>query len=122
MKEKLKEVGNHLRENKKLYLTGVACLVVGVVGTLLLVKQSNQISISNPALVNWKPNANTIQVNMVRPGPKSFVVQCHETQQTWPSIHQAAESLGLNPSEISKHLKGERMNVDGLHFAKLAEI
>lgn len=117
----INRVKNHVKENKSAYIAGGVCLLIGSVGTALAFHNAN-ISIANPAIVNYKPIANTIQVSMTRPGPKSFIVQCLEDQKTWPSLRQAAKDLNVNPSELSKHLKGGVPAVNGLHFEKLGEV
>ena len=71
------KVKNHFKKHKNKYLIGlgaVACVGVGYG----LRPENSQVSISNPALINYRPSSNTVQVQMTRPGPKSFVVQCLE--------------------------------------------
>lgn len=115
------KIGTHLKKNKNAY---IACGVTAVVAGLgvLLVSRSGNVSISNPAVVNWKPIANTVQVSMTRPGPKAFVVQCLENQKMWPSLRATAKDIGHNPGTLSAHLKGLVPDIDGLHYEKLAEI
>jgi hypothetical protein len=120
MSKKTERIKKHFVDNQKLYI-GVGIGVV-VTAVAVVVCRSTQIAITNPALVNWKPTSTVVQVQMVRPGPKAFVVQCLETQRTWPSIRSAAEDLGMNPMAISNHLKGKFPDAGGLHFEKLAEI
>lgn len=119
--ERVQKVRLHFKENRKTYLVGAGSMVVGAVG-MLVASRSGNISISNPAMLNWKPVANTVQVSMTRPGPKSFVVQEVVSQKTWPSLRATAKDLGLNPGELSKHLKGEVPDIGGLCFEKIAEI
>jgi hypothetical protein len=120
MGKKVEKVKKHFSENKQLYIgigIGVVVTVVSVV-----ICRSTQIAITNPALVNWKPVSNVVQVQMIRPGPKSFVIQCLETQKTWPSMRAAAKDLGLHPSAITNHINGKFPDAGGFHFEKLAEI
>lgn len=114
------KIKNHFRKHKVAYISVGVSVTAGVAVGLLVGR--GQVSISNPAMVNYKPVANTVQVQMVRPGPKSFVVQCVESGQVWPSIRQAAESTKLSPGLISGHLKGKFADVGGFHFIKLDEI
>lgn len=122
MSEKTEKIKKHFQDNKKTYIIGGSCLAVGVVVGVIISRQTVQVAVANPALVNWKPVSNIVQVQMVRPGPKAFVVQCIETQKTWPSIREAAKDLGINPGKLSSHLIGKFSDVNGLHFEKLAEI
>jgi hypothetical protein len=121
MGKKKEQIKKHFVDNQKLYI-GVGIGIVVTAVAVVVFKTSPQVAITNPALVNWKPTSNIIQVQMVRPGPKSFVIQCLETQRTWPSMREAAKDLGINPMAISNHLKGKFPDAGGLHFEKLAEI
>lgn len=122
MSEKIEKIKSHFRDNKKSYIVGGSCLVVGVAVGVVICKQSTQIAVANPAIVNWKPVSNIVQVQMVRPGPKSFVIQCVEDQRVWPSLRAAAEDLGVHPNIVSKHLKGTYDTVKDLHLEKVAEL
>jgi hypothetical protein len=119
--EKTDKIKKHFRDHKEAYIVGGICLAVGVT-TGIVLSRSTQIAITNPALMNWKPVSNVVQVQMVRPGPKAFVVQCVENQTTWPSMRAAAEAMNVNRAELINHLKGLIPDVNGLHFEKVAEI
>lgn len=119
--KKLEQIKTHVRENKKAYVIGGSAAAAGITAGLILGSRG-QISISNPAMINYKPIANTVQVQMTRPGPKSFMVQCLENQQTYPSLRQAAKDLGVNVRELSEHIRGLQDSVAGLHFEKVAEL
>lgn len=118
---KMDKIKTHFDENKKAYIIGGSVVVVGIAGGFILGNRG-QVSISNPAMINYKPVANTVQVQMDRPGPKSFMVQCLENQQTYPSLRQAAKDLGVNVRELSDHIRGLQDSVAGLHFEKKAEL
>lgn len=118
---KLDKIRTHISENRKVYIAAGIGVVVGgsavaatLYGRSIVVNDSLNVSINSP-----KTN---VVVQMVRPGPKSYAIQCLENQQAYPSLRQAAKELGVNASEISKHLKGERDAVCGLHFVKRAEL
>lgn len=119
--KKLEQIKTHLSENKKAYIIGGSAATIGIAAGLILGSRG-QVSISNPAIINYKPIANTVQVQMTRPGPKAFVVQCAETQEVWPSIRQAAKDLGIDRGTLAKHLAGEYASAAGQTFAKVAEI
>lgn len=118
----------HVKRNEDRYTSFAAGAVSGAVlfgvHATLRGRDSGQVSISNPALINIKPESTTnqIQVNMLRPGPKSHVVQCVETGAVFPSIRQAGRDLGIPASVISGHLNGKLDNAGGLHFDKIDEL
>lgn len=122
MSEKIDRIKKHFVDNKKTYIVGGVGVAIGVAVGVVICKQSTQIAVANPAVVNWKPVSNIVQVQMVRPGPKSFVVQCIEDQRVWPSLRAAADDLGVHPNIISKHLKGAYDTVKDLHLEKVAEL
>lgn len=118
----------HVKSNEDRYTSFAAGVVSGAVlfGVHATLRgcAPGQVSISNPALINIKPESTTnqIQVNMLRPGPKSHVVQCVETGAVFPSIRQAGRDLGIPASVISGHLNGKLDNAGGLHFDKIDEL
>lgn len=116
------KIKQHLSRNKKTYIVGGAGLLVGATTGFLLCKNGIQIVDSGKLVhIQWK-SPNTVHVEMVRPGPKSFVVQCEESQLVYPSVRAAAKDLGMAPSIISKNLKGEYPDAKGFHFVKLSEV
>jgi hypothetical protein len=122
MSEKTEKIKKHFRDNKKSYVIGGSCLTIGVVVGVVICRQTTQVAIANPAVVNWKPVSNIVQIQMVRPGQKAFVVQCLDDQRIWPSITAAAKDLGIDPKLISGNIKGLLDDAKGLHFEKIAEI
>jgi hypothetical protein len=121
MNERIEKIKQHFKDNKNVYTIGGICLVVGGVAGVLSSTKSVQV-VDNFNIKYKSPTSNVVEVTMIRPGPKSFVVQCLETQKTWPSLRSAAKDLGINPGELSKHLKGEVGSIDGKDFTKLAEV
>lgn len=127
MGEKVVAVKKHFSDNKKLYLgigIGVAVTTATVVifrGVSPVITTNIQKGYTLTGDVNQTINQ-IIEVGMSRPGPKSFVIQCTETQKIWPSIRAAADDLGVSRSVLGSHLKGTFPDVDGLHFEKLAEV
>jgi len=119
---KLQKVKKHLRENGKVYIvstiTGLTCIVV----TLVFAKKSkNQLAVIAETAIG---NANTIHnqtINMmsVKKGHPGFPVWCRELNRHWTTQTAAAKELGLNPVELSKHIRGQRDHVMGLHFERM---
>lgn len=122
MHARLERVKTHVQSNKTAYIVGGTCLVVGALGTMVVNRTGVQLAISNPGIINWRPSAMNLQINITRPGPKAFVIQCAETQEIWPSLRQAAKDLGHNPGTLSAHLKGKIPDVGGLHLEKVGEV
>lgn len=118
---KIESIKTHVREHKKAYIIGGSAAAAGITAGLILGSRG-QISIANPAMINYKPIANTVQVQMTRPGPKAFVIQCVETQEVWPSIRQAAKALEIDRGTLAKHLAGEYASAAGKTFTKVAEV
>lgn len=118
------KIKDHFKKHKGVYIGVGVGVTVGVAGTLLVCSgnSGNQAVQKVTALKTGDITQNVVQVQMTRPGPKSFVVQCIETQGTWPSIRQATKDMGLNASDISQHLKGARDTVGGFTFIKLDEL
>lgn len=115
------KVKQHISKNRKVYGVLAGGIAVGSIGTFLVfygrgvvINDSLNVSVNSP-----KTN---LVVQMVRPGPKSHAIQCLETQQVWPSIRQAAESLNIDRGSLTRHLKGEYEDVDGLKFFKIGEL
>ena len=115
------KVKTHFRENKKVYLAfagGVLLVYVangrrdGDSYSQRVIGKSGDMTITN----------NKIEVQMTRPGPKSYVVQCLENQATYPSLRAAARENGVSHGLLSGHLKGDIPDVNGKHYEKVAEI
>ncbi|ADD80956.1 gp065 [Rhodococcus phage ReqiPepy6] len=117
------QVKTHLRENKKVYIVGGACLAVGVLaGTTLLTKESPEIVV-NPKIqqiMSWKPTA-TLKVHIEALGDPGNIIQDVTTGTVYASQGQAARALGVNPARISEHLSGKIPNVQGHSFKFLGK-
>lgn len=122
MKQRIRK---HFAEHGKTYLYVIGGVIVGSAVTYILIKKPD-IFISTEG--DYSPVAidgatvNQVLVEMVRPGPMAYVIQCDETQSVYPSIRSAAEALGVWPTAISEYLKGNRSDVNGFHFTKITEI
>lgn len=128
MSKKIDKVKKHFSDNKQLYLgIGIGAVVTAAVAYLIIQgKDSVDVTAIQKGYTITGDVSNTInqiiEVGISRPGPKSFVIQCLESQKTWPSMRSAAEDLGVNPGKLSSHLNGKFPDVNGLHFEKLAEV
>ena len=122
--KKLDKVKQHFKRNSKLYLgigigTGVT-IVCGVV----FANTSTGKNYINCFNVNWKSTfkpTTVIVTELERRGHPGYIIRCLETDKKYASQNHAAELLKINPSDLSKHLNGERDSVKGLTFERLGE-
>lgn len=119
MHTRIQKIKNHLRENKRLYLTGGLCFlggalsVAGYKGTIQIVDSFN---------VKYKSTAtNVVIAELARRGHPGNLVKCKETGEVFASQNRAAEVLGIRATDISKFFKGDKKAVGGYTFEKLGE-
>ena len=118
----VEKIKDHVKENKKNYITGAICFGVGV-GTALLVGRRTELRqvIDSYKLQINSPTTNNVVATLERRGHPGNIVQCNETGEVVASQRRAAELLGLNAPEIVRHLQGTKSDVNGLTFTKIAE-
>lgn len=109
-------VVGHVRRNKGTYIGIVVSGVVsGTAGVILSRGDSVTVSPKIQQILNYKsPSTNTI--NNVYYGDPGNHVRCVETGDMWMSQGAASRSNGINPTYLSKHLRGQMENVGGLHY------
>lgn len=113
----------HLKRNKTTYISATAGVLAGAAGMYYyrgatVAKASQQIN----GLVNYKPTQNMLQITVVaRRGHPGNIVRVNETGQTFASVRQAAEALGLHRRDIFNQIHGERPDVKGFTFTNLGE-
>lgn len=125
MSEKIDRIKKHFSDNKKVYVVAGVTAAVSVATTVVIMKCRKvqaPVQLANHIVGDHNTILQEIHIDMCRPGPKSFVVKCTETQKVWPSIRAAAEDLKVNPGELSKHLRDMTESVKGMHFEKVAEL
>lgn len=126
-REKIEKIKQHFRDNKKVYIAIGTTAVVTAAGAVLLVKYNNvkvTQKASQNALVNYKPTIHQeqiVQVIIPPRGNSGNAIQCDQTHVIFPSQNFGAKDMGLNPSELSKHLNGLKDSVNGFTFTKLTE-
>jgi hypothetical protein len=119
MKETISKIKIHVRENKTVYITGISCLSVGVLVTLVGTKQ---LVVVDSFKFQWKTTTlNEITTVLARRGHPGNIVRCIETGETFASINRTANAMGLNRGNLSAHLSGHIPHVKGYHFEKLGE-
>lgn len=120
MKERIERVKSHLRENKKVYLSGTIGVGIGAVGALLTANKSSLVKNAQIQLLTWKSNQ-TLEVFIEALGDPGNIIQDNVTGTIYASQGQAARELGISASEISKHLNGKKDHVSGHIFTRLGK-
>ncbi|HMT88222.1 MAG TPA: hypothetical protein PKC73_01180 [Dermatophilaceae bacterium] len=116
------KIVNHLKNNKKTYITGGVCLVVGAAGAVLLTRNPAEMNVDSKIyqVLAWKPKA-TLEVYIEALGDPGNIIQDMTTGTIYASQNQAAKELGLNASRISQQLHGKATSVEGHVFQKLGK-
>lgn len=119
IKDKLSRVKEHFVENKRVYLTGGACFIMGAAAVyfrtddpMVSNKQSQFIAVNSPQ---------TMEVFIEALGDPGNIVQDIDTGTVYASQGQAARALGVSPSRVSDHLLGRLDHVDGHRLIKLGK-
>ena len=121
MNDKIK---THWEKYKQTYITVGVGVVVGVTIFIVARKTAPTLNIGKSAVVTdvkqfvIKGDLNyTITSN--RQGSPSWVVRCIETGDVFSSQNEAAKTLGINTSILSKQLNGLTESINGLHFERI---
>jgi len=118
MNQRIEKIKQHFHNNKKVYITGGVCLVVGAAGGVLYASKKAEMIVDAYKLQINSPTTNNIITQLILPalGDPGNVVQCIETGTIYASQRQAAKELGLSTSNVSKHLHGQLSHVKGNHL------
>ena len=117
---KVNKIKEHFKRNKKEYITGGVCLVVGAAGAVLSLRNTALINTKAVQVLTWKSNQ-TIEVHIEALGDPGNIIQDTATGDIWASQNQAAKALGVTASRVSSHLKGKQADVDGHVLTKLGK-
>ena len=112
----------HFKKNKKVYITGGICLVVGAASAVLALRNPSDMNVDNKIqqILSWKPQA-TLEVHIEALGDPGNLIQDISTGVIYPSQGKAARDLGLDPARISDHLNGKLPDVKGYVFERLGK-
>lgn len=119
-----KKMTNHLKRHRTIYITAGVCFVGGAVVGGLYFKtfgMNPQINQKAVALFNSTINQTAVQVTIDAPGNSGNVIKDLTTGTIYPSQNAAAKALGINPNNLSNHLKGKNADVTGHVFEKLID-
>lgn len=120
----IEKIKNHIKEHKEAYiagtLAGITCFIMGGIASQ---------RISRGITVTTKDGFTVLGKNVVmdnvsyisahRQGPPSWVVRCLETGAIFTSQKSAASEMGIDASNLSKHLNGVFDHADGYHFERI---
>ena len=116
---KWERVKNHFRENRKVYLAGGVCLVVGVALGYSLKDEGDDVKMEALGDINFgeldkSTNNTTNNVTTVNMGgPMHKIVKNTSTGEVFESVTAAAESAGVSTSSMSKHINGHTDHIFG---------
>lgn len=110
--DKIQSVKTHLSENKKVYIVGGVCLVIGAAGTVIVCTRPQTKVVVDSwkiTVLKWKSPTNNYVETIVQITPRGNLGKMiyNETQDVWyTSQNEAAEKLGVCPNSVARHLKG----------------
>ena len=91
-------------------------------GTSLSLAARQKISVARIGQPNhWKGRQHTEATKeLMREGKLGMSIRCLETGEVFPSINEAARSLGISKSNLRLHLKGRNKHAAGYTFEMVA--
>lgn len=114
------QVKTHLRENKKVYIVGGACLAVGVLAGVAFVRTGDiVVSGSNNQIVGKAKTVNQVMIQMVERSTPSKPVHLVGTNLYFNSLNEAARETGHSLSKLSRHVNGHIPDLNGDVFELL---
>lgn len=119
---KFENIKNHIRENKKVYVVGASCLVVGAgVGAVLVTTGGISIAVSgdNNQIVGKARTVNQVMVELVERSTPSKPVHLEGTNLYFSSLNEAARETGHSISKLSRHINGHIPDINGDVFTLL---
>jgi hypothetical protein len=127
MSEKIEKVKSHFRENKKTYIVGGSCLVVGAAAAAVVMKykvcvtQPTEVAQQfNQTAVGW--NINQTLVSFVERSTPSKPVHLVGTDRYFASLSEAARETGHYVADISKVVNGKMPDIKGDVFELLTPV
>lgn len=117
------KVKTHIQENKKVYIVGGVCLVVGIAGGVVLAKNKDVINISidgdgNEVIAKAK-TVNKVTIELVERSTPSKPVHLVGTNLYFNSLNEAARETGHSLSRISQNVNGHISDINGDVFELL---
>ena len=116
---KYTEIKEHVRRNKTAYTVGTTGIVL-VIATFFVTRRVYGPNAFLAKKIVIKDSVLIFSTYARKQGPPSYVVRCVETKRIFTSQAEAARGMGLDPSDLSKHLNEIRDHVKGYHFTRVA--
>ena len=130
MIERFEKMKRHIKENRKVYITGGICLITGAALGVLMAKRPGmteeyiasikaQVSAANKNQVlcrNYTFQRVSIYGNPI--GHPGNPVRCVETGKEFASQSLAAAWAGANSCNMTKHLAGRQEHLNGYTFER----
>uniref|UniRef100_A0AAU8GQB7 Helix-turn-helix DNA binding domain n=1 Tax=Gordonia phage Petito TaxID=3158876 RepID=A0AAU8GQB7_9CAUD len=117
------KVKKHLQDNKKVYIVGGVCLVVGLAGGTFLVRNKDVINISVDGIgnevVGKAKTVNQVTIELVEKSTPSKPVHLVGTNLYFNSLNEAARKTGHSLSRISQNVNGHISDINGDVFELL---
>lgn len=119
---KSERIKRHIKKHRVAYSVGG---VVVIAGTFFMLgryvgMRSGPNAWLNAKKIVIKDNIFLIRTYVRQQGPPSWIIECIETGDKFVSQAAAAREMGLSKAEISQYFNGNRHNVGGYTFARLA--
>ena len=117
------KIKTHIQENKKVYIVGGVCLVVGIAGGVVLANNKDVINISidgdgNEVIAKAK-TVNKVTIELVERSTPSKPVHLVGTNLYFNSLSEAARETGHSLQKISRNINGHIPDIDGDVFKLL---
>jgi hypothetical protein len=121
---KVQKIKTHIKENKKTYIVGGVCFVVGAAAMAIVKGSQNTAIVDSFNILKYKSphTSQTVLVALPQLGHPGNAVQVVGDPGTiYASQGEAARALGVTPTAVGKHLKGDIPNVAGVVLKKITE-
>lgn len=118
---KFDKVKKHLKSNKQVYVGVVAGAIIGAVTVVVLNRTEAFVITDSLKLQVLSPTTNNITTVLERRGHPGNIIKCKETGEIFGSQERAADVMGINASNLSRHLRGDMAHVKGYTFENLGE-
>jgi len=118
----------HIKRNKEVYICiGVGLTSAGITYLIMRSAATQHISSSvtgtaGSSVTGTGKNVVISNVSFIssdRKGPPSWVVRCKETGNIFTSQRTAALAMGIDESNLSKHLNGLQPTAENYHFERI---
>lgn len=121
-------IKEHFKKHRTIYLctatgvvvAGITCVIMRGVASRHIEDGCTVLAKGGYTVLGKSVVTNNVSyISSNRQGPPSWVVRCIETGNIFASQKSAAIEMGIDPSNLSKHLNGIFNNADGYHFERI---